>query len=69
IKKLHILYTVIGVAAGLVLLSGLRQTSDYPGVPLQQFDARFYGLVMPTVIGFLLGPWLDIQHWQRAVYI
>ncbi|MGH9917074.1 MAG: acyl-CoA thioesterase, partial [Pyrinomonadaceae bacterium] len=28
-----------------------------------------YGLVMPTLIGFLLGPWLDIQHWQRAVYI
>ncbi|MGN8022318.1 acyl-CoA thioesterase [Phyllobacterium sp. 22229] len=69
IKTLHILYTVVGVAAGLVLLFGLRQTSDYPGVPLQQFDGRFYGLVMPTVIGFLLGPWLDIQHWQRAVYI
>ena len=69
LKLLHIVYTVIGVTAGIVLLVGLRQTSDYPGVPLQQFDSRFYGLIMPTLIGFLLGPWLDIQHWQRAVTI
>ncbi len=69
LKLLHIVYMIVGVAAGIVLLVGLRQTSDYPGVPLQSFDARFYGLVMPTLIGFLLGPWLDIQHWQRAVYI
>ncbi len=69
IKILHIFYTVVGVAAGIVLLIGLREVSTYPGVPLQKFDSRFYGLVMPTVIGFLLGPWLDIQHWQRAVTI
>ena len=69
IKLLHIVYTVVGVTAGIVLLVGLRQTSSYPGVPLQSFDSRFYGLIMPTLVGFLLGPWLDIQHWQRAVFI
>ncbi|MCX8279662.1 thioesterase family protein [Phyllobacterium sp. 0TCS1.6C] len=69
LKLLHIAYTIIGVAAAIVLLAGLSATSDYPGVPLQSFDARFYGLIMPTLIGFLLGPWLDIQHWQRAAQI
>ncbi len=69
LKLLHIVYTIIGVTAAVVLYLGLAKTSTYPGVPLQSFDARFYGLIMPTLIGFLLGPWLDIQHWQRAVTI
>lgn len=30
-------------------------------------DARVYGLMLPALIGFLLGPWLDLQQWQRAL--
>ncbi|WP_420392711.1 acyl-CoA thioesterase [Acuticoccus sp.] len=26
-------------------------------------------LVIPTLVGFLLGPWLDVQQWQRAAAI
>ena len=36
---------------------------------MASFDSRFYGLVIPTLVGFLLGPWLDIQQWQRAAAI
>jgi len=28
---------------------------------------RFWGLVVPLVVGLLVGPWLDLQHWQRAI--
>lgn len=30
---------------------------------------RFMGFFIPIVVGFLLGPWLDIQQWQRAIQI
>ncbi|MEO8614514.1 MAG: acyl-CoA thioesterase, partial [Luteolibacter sp.] len=29
----------------------------------------FYGYAIPLVIGLLVGPWLDLQHWQRAIQI
>lgn len=30
---------------------------------------RFFGFFVPILVGFLLGPWLDIQQWQRAIQI
>ncbi|MEQ8818625.1 MAG: hypothetical protein RLY93_00120 [Sumerlaeia bacterium] len=30
---------------------------------------KFAGFFVPIIIGFLLGPWLDIQQWQRALRI
>ncbi len=29
----------------------------------------FLGYAIPLVIGLLVGPWLDLQHWQRAIQI
>jgi hypothetical protein len=29
----------------------------------------FIGYAIPLVIGLLVGPWLDLQHWQRAIQI
>ncbi|MES2475202.1 MAG: acyl-CoA thioesterase [Verrucomicrobiota bacterium] len=31
--------------------------------------ASFFGYAIPLVIGLLVGPWLDLQHWQRAIQI
>ncbi len=28
---------------------------------------NFWGYMIPIFIGFLLGPWLDLQQWQRAI--
>lgn len=30
---------------------------------------KFAGYFVPILVGFLLGPWLDIQQWQRAIQI
>lgn len=30
-------------------------------------DWNYWGFAIPIIIGFLLGPWLDLQQWQRAI--
>jgi YbgC/YbaW family acyl-CoA thioester hydrolase len=69
LKYLHIVYVVFGVAAALTALSAMRSASAASEVPLFAFDSRFYGLLTPTLVGFLLGPWTDIQQWRRVVHI
>ncbi|UGB27552.1 thioesterase family protein [Methylorubrum sp. B1-46] len=69
IKVLHGVVLILGVCAGLAAVAGLAGGSSGPGVPLSSFDQRFYGLVLPSLVGFLLGPWMDVQQWQRAVEI
>ncbi len=69
LKLLHLGYLVVGVAAAIVLLAGLARSGHFRAVPVAALDGRFYGLVLPTLVGFLLGPWMDIQHWQRVVAI
>lgn len=69
LKTLHAAYLALGLAAALVVLAGLLRVSPRPPVNLLVFDKRFYGLLVPTLVGFLLGPWTDVQHWQRAVAI
>ncbi|MBC7980551.1 MAG: hypothetical protein H7Y36_08320 [Armatimonadetes bacterium] len=32
-------------------------------------QTRFWGYSVPLVVGLLVGPWLDLQHWQRAIQI
>ncbi len=66
-KILHGVMLAVGVtlafaALHLLPVSGLLHTAPTPG-------PRFYGLIVPSLVGFLLGPWLDVQHWQRALRI
>lgn len=68
-KWLHMAALLIAVAAAVALLAVLSEAKTAGPVPLAAFDARFYGLVVPTLVGFLLGPWLDLQQWQRAAAI
>ena len=69
LKVLHIGYLVAGLAAAAVVLVGLWRVTPAHPIVFARFDGRFYGLVLPTVVGFLLGPWSDVQHWQRAIAI
>ena len=69
IKWLHVATLVVAAIAGALALSALTGSKDAWTVPLASFDGRFYGLVIPTLVGFLLGPWLDIQQWHRAAAI
>ncbi|WP_407519269.1 acyl-CoA thioesterase [Methylobacterium oryzisoli] len=68
LRGLHAAYLALGVGAALVAFGALQGTSE-AAVPVAAFDARFYGLVLPSLVGFLLGPWTDLQQWQRAVEI
>jgi len=48
-----------GVGQGF---SGLGMENGYT-------SNRFWGLAVPLIVGLLVGPWLDLQHWQRAIQI
>ncbi|HEX7260344.1 MAG TPA: hypothetical protein VF258_00865, partial [Luteolibacter sp.] len=37
--------------------------------PQEWTGPSFFGFAIPLVIGLLVGPWLDLQHWQRAIQI
>ncbi|MDR1146359.1 MAG: hypothetical protein LBK71_09530 [Verrucomicrobiales bacterium] len=32
-------------------------------------EPLFWGYLIPILVGFLVGPWLDLQQWQRAIQI
>lgn len=38
---------------------------QFPKLPTD--DWQYWGYVVPIIIGFLVGPWLDLQQWQRAI--
>jgi acyl-CoA thioesterase FadM len=53
--------------AWLILQAALRGTGplDLPKWPTN--DWNYWGYAIPIIIGFLVGPWLDLQQWQRAI--
>ena len=69
LRALHSVYLVIGLISSAVALWQITPLSQAANLPLFAVDDRFYGLVIPTLVGFLLGPWMDVQHWHRAVEI
>lgn len=69
IKWLHVATLVVAIIAATLSFFALSQTKTPWSIPLASFDNRFYGLAIPTLVGFLLGPWLDVQQWQRAAAI
>jgi acyl-CoA thioesterase FadM len=69
IRVLHGALLILGLAACVAIFAGLPAQPGPSEVSLHAFDERFYGLVVPSLVGFLLGPWMDIQQWQRAVEI
>ncbi|MBL8590027.1 MAG: acyl-CoA thioesterase [Methylobacteriaceae bacterium] len=68
LTQLHRLTMIVGVGAALAAIPTLRATGGAPA-PLIALDERFYGMVVPSLVGFLLGPWTDIQQWRRAAAI
>jgi len=60
---LILLCVVIIIAElGSPYLRGIARPSLRP-----THDMNFWGYVIPICIGFLVGPWLDLQQWQRAI--
>lgn len=55
---------VIVMEIGSPYLRGIHRPSLLP-----THDLNFWGYVIPICIGFFVGPWLDLQQWQRAIQI
>ncbi len=70
IKYSHGVLLGILVAAVAVLLTSLHpwQAWHIPGTQ-EAGSPAFWGLVVPIVVGLFIGPWLDLQQWQRAIQI
>ena len=69
LKLLHLGYLVAGLPAAVILLFGLAWVVPAHPVLFARLDGRFFGMMLPVLMGFLLAPWTDVQHWQRAVAI
>lgn len=69
IKYSHgVMFLILCVAAGILIFSTSRVgTPTTAPAPLSVKDWNFIGHLIPIFIGFLVGPWLDLQQWQRAI--
>lgn len=72
IKYSHgVLFLFLAAAMGIILSHigcTYLHSCSVPG-RLSTKDLHFYGYLVPICIGFLVGPWLDLQQWQRAIQI
>lgn len=77
IRKIKVGHALLG---GLLLLcivtvllslnpAGIGKGAEGLGSEHGYTSNRFWGLAVPLVVGLLVGPWLDLQHWQRAIQI
>ncbi len=77
IQKIKLSHALLGgmlvICVGLILI-GLKPL--WPGalewkapIPGQWAGPSLLGYAIPLIIGLLTGPWLDLQHWQRAIQI
>lgn len=58
------------VAVAVVILAGHalgKGTGPLSWPKLPTNDWNYWGYAIPIMIGFLIGPWLDLQQWQRAI--
>jgi len=74
IKWSHAILGMILLGCVGIILVGLEPFFPNPFAWTSQLQddwkgPRFNGLAIPLVIGLLVGPWLDLQHWQRAIQI
>ncbi len=59
---------LLAASIAVILVSMARTgtgTFTFPKLPTN--DWLYWGNVVPIIIGFLVGPWLDLQQWQRAI--
>jgi acyl-CoA thioesterase FadM len=70
IKFSHGVLALILAVAVLILFFGRRDfanTSAFAVERLPTDDLNYWGYAIPIIVGFLVGPWLDLQQWQRAI--
>jgi acyl-CoA thioesterase FadM len=68
LKNVHSFYLLAGAGAALYVLVSFHGAPS-PVLSVNTVSSDFLGLILPIMVGFLLGPWTDLQQWQRAVQI
>ncbi|MEO8376946.1 MAG: hypothetical protein ABI579_04680, partial [Candidatus Sumerlaeota bacterium] len=76
IKWTHLTMTVVIATSVIALLHSLssyvsaNNLTESFGSPHNRVKSWSYvGYLIPMVVGLFVGPWLDLQQWQRAVQI
>ena len=70
IRIVHAALLVLGLIAAATMFAGSADPSRRPGRSRPGFRrALLWARRACRLVGFLLGPWMDIQQWQRAVEI
>jgi len=74
IKYSHALLGLLMLGCIGVILSGLQPLlpaglSWSAPFPNEWTGPTIFGYAIPLTVGLLVGPWLDLQHWQRAIQI
>jgi acyl-CoA thioesterase FadM len=70
IKFSHGALFLVLAGALAVLLLGRQDFTNFSALRVDKLptnDLNFWGYAIPICIGFLVGPWLDLQQWQRAI--
>ncbi len=71
IKWSHgVIFLILAVAIAILWSAPWRVAQGLPTITVEKLptdDWNFWGYMVPIFIGFLLGPWLDLQQWQRAI--
>lgn len=73
IKYSHgVLFVIMLGSIGMLLWAMRHMTLPIPDQPVKAVremtrDLRFWSYFIPICIGFSVGPWLDLQQWQRAI--
>jgi len=69
IKYSHGVMALLMIASMLIIFLNTMKVGTgpitFPKLPTN--DWQYWGFVVPIIIGFLVGPWLDLQQWQRAI--
>jgi acyl-CoA thioesterase FadM len=62
------LFLILLPAVVLLTVHAMKKGTGPMGFPkLPTNDWNYWGYAVPIIIGFLVGPWLDLQQWQRAI--
>lgn len=64
------IFLIVLMAIVIILQAPGRIGHNLPGAEWKSLpinDLNFWGFAIPIIVGFLLGPWLDLQQWQRAI--
>ncbi len=69
IKFSHgVMFLVLAPAMVFLIVQAASRGTGPIGFPkLPTNDWNYWGYAVPIIIGFLVGPWLDLQQWQRAI--